>query len=44
MWENQGMLRLSAGLMERSFNNLINQQICMQQPILYLHLKSGYSM
>lgn len=34
MWENQGMLRLSAGLMERSFNNLINLQICLQQPIL----------
>lgn len=34
MLENQGMLRLSAGLMERSFNNLINLQICLQQPIL----------
>lgn len=34
MWENQAMLKLSAGLMERSFNNLINLQICLQQPIL----------
>lgn len=34
MWEKPGMLRLNASLMERSFNNLINLQICMQPPIL----------
>lgn len=34
MWEKPGMLRLNASLMERSFNNLINLQICMQPPVL----------
>lgn len=41
MWEKPGMLRLNASLMERSFNNLINLQICSNHPF-YLSLKSGY--